>query len=76
MAEKDETGWLIENANQEWWDGKQTGIRAKFTKDSYYAIRFARSGDAEIARCYLLEPITHLLRVTEHMWPATKAESV
>ena len=75
MSEKDESGWLIENARQEWWDGKRGGSLANFTKDHNYAMRFARFGDAEIARCYLLEPISHLLRCTEHMWPVVKSES-
>lgn len=75
MTEKNESGWLIENARQEWWDGKRGGVAANFIKDANYAMRFAREHDAEIARCYLLEPITHLLRCTEHTWPVTKTES-
>jgi hypothetical protein len=70
-----ESGWLIENARQEWWDGKRGGVAANFIKDASHAMRFAREHDAEIARCYLLEPITHLLRCTEHMWPTVAVET-
>lgn len=75
MAEKDKSGWMIETANQEWWDGKKPGLNAKFTKDPNSAIVFADFGSAEIARCYLLEPIATLLRCTEHSWPEVKARN-
>jgi len=37
----DETGWLIEKDNIEWWTG------SGWTQDSYEAVRFARKEDAE-----------------------------
>lgn len=73
--ENDKSGWMIETANTEWWDGKQAGLNARFTKDPNGAIVFADKGSAERARCYLLEPIMHLLRSTEHLWPTAPAPS-
>lgn len=69
----DKTGWMIETANQEWWDGKKPGAQAQFTKDPNGAIVFADFDSAEIARFYLLEPLAKLLRCTEHAWPEVKA---
>jgi hypothetical protein len=60
--------WLIESGAQKWWDGRQAGSKAYFTADPNEALRFARFEDAECARCWLLEPIQHLLRSTEHVW--------
>lgn len=70
----DTHGWLIECGRQTWWDGRKPGLDAEFTSDPNEAIRFARFEDAELARCWLLEPIQHLLRATEHAWPAKATE--
>jgi hypothetical protein len=67
-AGRDETAWLIENGRQEWWTGRTVGDEAQFTSDPNDVIRFARYEDAETARCWLLWPICHLLRSTEHIW--------
>jgi hypothetical protein len=60
--------WLIETARQTWWDGRKTGLDAFFTPYPNEAIGFARFEDAEVARCWLLEPLMETLRSTEHIF--------
>ncbi len=62
-----ETGWLIETANQTWWDGKSSE-KPYFTHDPSDAIRFARFEDAERAKYWLLRSQMDLVRSTEHAW--------
>jgi hypothetical protein len=68
----DETAWLIESGAGEWWDGRTSGSEATFTRDANDAVRFARFEDAERVRCWVLAPISRLLRATEHMWVPTR----
>lgn len=68
MTKESETGWLIESGATTWWDGRNAGDYATFTADPNDAVRFARFEDAEVVRCWLLKPISRLLRSTEHMW--------
>lgn len=70
MPEEDERGWLIENARNEYWDGRQVGDAALFIRDANDALRFSRFDDAEVVRCWLLErqQRPQLLRSSEHVF--------
>lgn len=63
-------GWLIETAQNTYWDGKQTGDDANFVAIANDAVRFARFEDAEVVRCWLLEKVNRAqrLRSAEHVF--------
>lgn len=66
----DESGWLIETAQNTYWDGRQTGDDAVFLPNANEAVRFSRQQDAEVVRCWLLEKTgrSQRLRTAEHMF--------
>lgn len=63
-------GWLIETAQNTYWDGKQTGDDANFVASANDAVRFAQFEDAEVVRCWLLEKVNRAqrLRSAEHVF--------
>ncbi len=65
-----ERGWLIETAQNTYWDGRQIGDDACFVRDANEACRFARFEDAEVVRCWLLEKLQRAqrLRSAEHIF--------
>lgn len=63
----DKAFWVIETARKTYWDGHRTGVGAQFTEKIEGAIMFADFGSAEVARCWLLDPIYHTLRSVEHV---------
>lgn len=58
------TGWVIEDAQQGYWDGRRVD---SLTSDHAEAVRFARFEDAERVRCYLVESGRHF-RSVQHVW--------
>lgn len=68
----DETAWLIENAQGEYWWGKTLDVSA-FIKDNEEAVRFARFEDGERVRLWLLGDIGKMCRTTQHAWVGSRA---
>ena len=61
-----ETGWVIETARTEYWEGRQPDA---FSPSHEQAMRFARFEDAERARIYLVDKkIGPHCRSVEHLW--------
>jgi hypothetical protein len=60
----DETGWLIQKDNIEWWTG------SGWTQDSYEAVRFARKEDAERVIFGFPAVWASNSTATEHAWMA------
>lgn len=59
--------WLIEAANQTYWNGHHTDGRG-FDRNVENAIRFTRQEDAAAVLHWLLEPWAWTLRTTLHCW--------
>lgn len=64
----DKTGFMIEQANGEWWTGTGLGLMAEFTRDPANGIIFSdrRSADEIVYRLH--NETMRFLRVVEHSW--------
>lgn len=60
----DQLGWLIEDAQGQYWDGRRAD---SFTRKHDEAVRFSRFEDAERVRCWLVKSGQHF-RSVQHAW--------
>ncbi len=61
------SAWLIETANQTYWNGHYPDARA-FTSRFGDAVLFTRKEDAELIIHWLLKEYSFAIRSAQHMW--------
>lgn len=59
--------WVIETANQTYWDGHYTDSKA-FSPKVEDAVLFSRREDADVVINWLLQSYAFAVRATYHLW--------
>lgn len=62
-----QSAWVIETANQTYWDGHFNDARG-FTSKIADAVLFSRKQDAETVVSWMLREYLFAIRVAQHVW--------